>query len=250
MIVSWDWLKDYLPLPVSSEEVVQRLMMAGLNHEETVAVDSDLAIDLEVTSNRPDCLGHLGVAREIAVLFDLPLRFSKAEPRESSAPAAGLTKVQITCPDLCPQYSARVLRGVRIGPSPDWLVRRLRTIGIGVVNNVVDVTNYVMMECGQPLHAFDFARLRGREIRVRRARAGELFTAIDHKTYTLDPEMCVIADAQMPVALGGVMGGAETEVSERTTELLIEAAEFAPQSIRTTARKLNLHSPSSYRFER
>jgi phenylalanyl-tRNA synthetase beta chain len=221
-----------------------------LNHEGTAAAGDDWALDLEVTSNRPDCLGHLGIAREIAVLFDLPLAIPSATYSESRTNVSELTRVRIECPQLCYRYSARVIRNVRVGPSPAWLQNRLRTLGIAVINNVVDITNYVMMECGQPLHAFDFARLRGREIVVRAARAGEPFTAIDHKTYVLDADMCVIADAQVPVALGGVMGGAETEVSAGTTELLIEAAEFAPTSIRATARKLNLHSPSSYRFER
>ena len=161
-----------------------------------------------------------------------------------------LAQVRIDCPELCYRYTARVVRGVKIGPSPDWLAQRLRTLGLAVVNNVVDITNYVMMECGQPLHAFDFAKLARRQIIVREARSGEAFQAIDHRTYTLQPGMCVIADAASPVALGGVMGGAESEVSAGTTELLIESAQFSPLSIRTTARKLGLHSPSSYRFER
>ena len=250
MIVSWKWLQDYVSVNASPAEVVNRLMMAGLNHEETTAAGDDLAIDLEITSNRPDCLGHLGVAREMGVLFGVPMRLPTISPRESSTTAASLTKVRIDCLELCPRYVARVIRGIKIGRSPDWLIQRLQTIGVASVNNVVDVTNYVMMECGQPLHAFDFARLRGREIQVREARKGEPFMAIDHKTYPLETVMCVIADAQMPIALAGVMGGAYSEVSDVTTELLIESADFAPLSIRNTARKLNLHSPSSYRFER
>ncbi len=250
MLVSWKWLQEYVPLKVSAAEVVSRLMMAGLNHESTTLVGDDSAIDLEVTSNRPDCLGHLGIAREIGVLFDLPLRMPAAAPRESSTPVADLTKVRIDCPGLCARYSARVIRGVKIGPSPAWLVRRLHTIGVPAVNNVVDVTNYVMLECGQPLHAFDFAKLRGREIIVRESRPKESFIAIDHRTYTLDAGMCVIADAQSPVAIAGVMGGEYSEVAPGTTELLIESAEFSSLATRTTARKLNLHSPSSYRFER
>lgn len=277
MIVSWNWLQDYLELQVDPGEVARRLMMAGLNHESSTPVGRDLAIDLEVTSNRPDCLGHLGVAREISVLFDLPLRLptlqlpamdwlttqAKASASTSLAPQAhqevltarssqtqGGLQLTLESSDLCYRYSARVIRGVRVGPSPAWLVDRLKTVGLSSINNVVDVTNYVLMECGQPLHAFDFARLGGSQIRIRRAELNEPFVAIDHRTYLLDPTMCVIADSTRPVALGGVMGGAETEVSDATTELLIEAAEFAPLAIRTTARKLHLHSPSSYRFER
>ena len=225
-------------------------MMAGLNHEETTRIGDDWAVDLEVTSNRPDCLGHIGIAREVAVLLERPFSLPAAVPRESAASVASLAKVRIECPSLCYRYTARVIRGVKVGPSPAWLANRLQTLGIAVINNVVDATNYVMMECSQPLHAFDLSKLRGREIVVREARDREPFAAIDHKTYTLERGMCVIADAQFPAALGGVMGGAESEVSPSTTDVLIESAEFAPMSIRTTARKLNLHSPSSYRFER
>ena len=250
MIVSWNWLKDYVDLPMPHDPLVERLSMAGLNHEDSARVEEDLAIDLEITSNRPDCLGHLGVAREISVLWQQPLRVPVPAARASGPAAEHLTRVAIRCPELCYRYTARVLRGVRVGPSPRWLVERLQTLGIAAINNVVDITNYVMMECGQPLHAFDFAKLAGPEIVVREAMPGERFLAINHKMYDLQPGMCVIADAQQAVALGGVMGGAETEVSATTTDLLIEAAEFAPLAIRTTARALALHSPSSYRFER
>jgi len=250
MIVSWNWLKDYVELDMAPDQLVHRLAMAGLNHESSTDAGQDLAIDLEVTSNRPDCLGHIGVAREIAVLWQRPLTVPRVELNEVGPPVDSLAKVSIVCPQLCYRYIARVVRGVRIGPSPDWLVQRLQTIGIAAVNNVVDVTNYVLMECGQPLHAFDLAKLAGREIIVREALPGEQFLAINHKLYDLQPGMCVIADADRAVALGGVMGGADTEVGEATADLLIESAEFAPLSIRTTARALGLHSPSSYRFER
>jgi phenylalanyl-tRNA synthetase beta chain len=250
MLVTWNWLKDYIALRVSHDELVARLSMAGLNHEASTTLPDDVVIDLEVTSNRPDCLGHIGVAREIAVLFGGTLKVPDPQPSAVGPAVGGLTKVTIACPELCSCYTARVVQGVKIGPSPAWLVQRLAAIGIPAINNVVDITNYVLMECGQPLHAFDFAKLAGREIIVRAARPGELFEAINHKIYELDPGMCVIADAQRPVALGGVMGGANTEVSETTTDVLIESADFAPLSIRGTARKLALQSPSSYRFER
>lgn len=250
MLVSWNWLKDYVTLDLSHEELTQRLMMAGLNHESTAAAGSDVCIDLEITSNRPDCLGHIGIAREAAVLLGQELKVPQPQPKSGSAQAADLAQVTVECPELCPRYTARVLRGVKIASSPAWLAERLQTIGIATINNVVDITNYVLMECGQPLHAFDLALLKGRQIIVRRARDKEQFTAIDHKTYTLAPAMCVIADAERAVALGGVMGGAESEVSPATQDLLIESAMFAPLPIRTTARQLNLRSPSSYRFER
>ena len=250
MIISWDWLSQYVALPRTPEELAARLMMAGLNHESTTAVDGDTAIDLEVTSNRPDCLGHIGIAREVAALTGAELNVPPAEPMPGDTPVESLASVIVECPGLCPRYTARVIRGIKVGPSPAWLVRRLKTIGIASVSNVVDITNYVLMECGQPLHAFDLARLEGGRIVVREALAGERFQAIDHKEYELTPSMCVIADARRPVAIGGVMGGADSEVTLATKDVLIESAAFDPISIRNTARRLALFSPSSYRFER
>ncbi len=250
MIVSWQWLQDYVALDVSPEEVARRLTMAGLNHEGSRTVGDDLAIELEITSNRPDCLCHLGIAREAAAVFGVPLRLPPARPKEGRTPVESLIKVRIDCPDLCWRYSARVVRGVKVGPSPQWLVRRLETLGLTPVNNVVDISNYVLMECGQPLHTFDYGRLKGATIIVRRARPGETIEAIDHKLYELDEQMCVIADATDPVAIAGVMGGAATEISPSTRDVLIESAGFDPLSIRSTSRKLGLQSDSSYRFER
>lgn len=250
MIVSWDWLQSYVPLKMSLEELTDRLTMTGLNLEGVEAVKGDTAIDLEVTSNRADCLGHVGVAREISVLFQEPLTIPPAEVTESSTKTSSVTQVDIECEDLCPQYIARVIRGVNVGPSPEWLRTRLEAIGVTPVNNIVDVTNYVLMECGQPLHAFDFDKLKGQRILVRRARSGESIKAIDQREYALTPDTCVIADAERPVAIGGVMGGFDTEIGDETTNVLIETAAFAPLSIRSTARRLDLHSPSSFRFER
>jgi len=250
MLVSWNWLKDYLSLTMDPAEVASRLAMAGLNHEGSESVGEDLAIDIEVTSNRADCLGHLGIAREIAVLYDQELSVPKVSLSSAGRSASPEIHVSVESPDLCPRYTAQVIRGVKLGPSPDWMVRRLTTLGVKPVNNVVDVTNYVLFESGQPLHAFDYSRLPERQILVREAKPGESIVAIDHKTYPLDPGMCVITDGTKPIALAGIMGGLETEVSEQTTSLLIEAAEFQPLAIRNAARQLKLHSPSSYRFER
>lgn len=250
MIVSWNWLKDYVLLNTTPAEAAERLMMAGLNLESIELRGDDQAIDLEVTSNRPDCLGHIGIAREASVLFDKPLTIPPADVKSNGQPVEKATNVAIECPDLCPRYVARVIRGAKIGPSPKWLRERLEAIGIASINNVVDVTNYCLMESGQPFHAFDFDKLRGGRIVVRRPKPGEKIQAIDHNEYTLTPDMCVICDTERPVAIGGVMGGAETEISSSTKNVLIEVADFSSMSIRATARKLNLHSPSSYRFER
>ncbi len=250
MIVSHNWLNEYVSLDMSVGELTDRLTMSGLNLEGVEDVEGDTAIDLEVTSNRPDCLGHIGVAREVGVLFDQPLTIPEAEVTTGSEKTAGVTSVEIECPDLCPQYVARVIKGVTVGPSPAWIQSRLRTLGITPINNIVDITNYVLMECGQPLHAFDFDKLGGQRIIVRRAHEGETIEAIDHKTYPLTSDMCVIADAENAVAIGGVMGGASTEISDRTQNVLIETANFDPLAIRGAARKLSLFSDSSYRFER
>ncbi|MBA4016417.1 MAG: phenylalanine--tRNA ligase subunit beta [Pirellula sp.] len=250
MLISYQWLNSLVPLSVGVDEFALRMMMAGFNHESTTAVGDDWCVDLEITSNRPDCLGHIGLAREAAVLFGAPLKLPAAAPKAGATKVETLTQVAVECPELCPRYTARVIRGVKVGPSPAWLQKRLATIGQPSVNNVVDITNYVLMETGQPLHAFDLAKLRGRKIIVREARSGEKFEAINHKSYALEPGMCVIADAERPVAIGGVMGGVDSEVSTATTEVLIESAAFDPLSIRTTARKLALRSDSSYRFER
>lgn len=250
MIVSWKWLQEYVAAGAAVEEFARRMMLAGFNHESTEPVGDDWAVDLEITSNRPDCLGQIGLAREAAVLFEKQLKLPAARPAAGKTDVASLTKVTLAAPQACPRYLARVICGVRVGPSPAWLVERLQTLGIAAINNLVDITNYVLMECGQPLHAFDYQKLAGKEIVVRHAKPGETLMAIDHQTYKLDPAMCVIADRDNPVAIAGVMGGAATEITAATVDVLIEAAEFDPLSVRTTSRKLALRSDSSYRFER
>lgn len=254
MLVSWEWLQEYVRVDASPAEVGERLMKAGLNLEEIHEVGSDTVLDLEVTSNRPDCLGHIGVAREIAALYDVPLSIPNAEPATGGDRTAGAITVTVEAPEACPRYIARVVRGVTIGPSPDWLRRRLEAVGQKSVNNVVDVTNYVLLETGQPFHAFDYATLKGPAIIVRHARAGETLAAINQKdgreTYRLDPSMLVIADAERPVAIAGIMGGLETAVLPTTTDLLLETADFTALAVRGTARRLALFSPSQYRFER
>ena len=250
MIVSWNQLTDYVRLDMPVDALTDRLALTGLNHESTSDVGGDLAIDLEVTSNRSDCLGHLGVAREISVLFEKPLRIPAAAPRTSGPPVESLAAVSVEADDLCSRFTARVMSGVKVGESPWWMRRRLETLGVRPVSNIVDVTNYVMFECGQPLHAYDLDRLEGRRLVVRRARKGESLKAINGRDYALEPEMLVIADAARPVGLAGVMGGLETEIGPGTTNILIEAARFDAMSVRKTSRALGLFSPSSFRFER
>ena len=261
MLVSLKWLSQYIQIPVSQEDLCDRLSLTGLNHEETIEINDDVVIDLEVTSNRGDCLGHLGVAREIGVLYDVPVKTPQPQVAESKAKIDSILSVENRFTEACPRYTARVIQNVKIGPSPDWLVQALQSVfwkrkfdgtieQYQSVNNVVDATNFVMMECGQPLHAFDYDKIGGQKIVVRAATKGEKIEAIDHHEYELDSSMCVIADATTPSAVAGVMGGAASEVNDATTNLVIEAADFVPLSIRRTARTLKLQSPSSFRFER
>jgi phenylalanyl-tRNA synthetase beta chain len=250
MKISLQWLKDFLPNGVpDANTAADALTNAGLPVESIENHGDDTVIDVEVTSNRGDCLCHTGVARELAALLNL--RFTQHDHSISSAtPPSAPVSVRIDATNLCPHYTARIIRGVRIGSSPDWMVRRLEAVGLRPINNVVDVTNYVMFEMGQPLHAFDFAKIAGNRIIVRTATRGETITSIDGKKRDLAPSMLVIADAQKPAALAGVMGGLESEVTNSTVDVLLESARFDPLSVRRTARALAMKSDSSYRFER
>src|ERR1039457_566197 len=216
---------------------------------------SDVVYDLEVTPNRPDLNSVIGIAREIAAVTGNALRIPEVRSRKSEVRTESLVAVRIEDAELCPRYTARVINGVKIGPSPEWLRSTLEKVGIRSISNVVDVTNYVMLETGQPLHAFDY-RLIAKSadgkptIVVRRAAATEKFTTLDNQERTLTNEMLLIADEQKGIALAGVMGGANTEIHNDTKDVLIESAYFAPVNIRRTSKALGLRSESSYRFER
>src|SRR5688572_8459780 len=211
---------------------------------------SDVIYDLEVTPNRPDLNSLIGIAREISAVTGNPLKLPNPGPPEQGEPAEKFIRVRIENPDLCPRYTARVIHGVKVGPSPAWLRERLECLGVRSISNVVDVTNYVMLEIGQPLHAFDYHLLSTPEIIVRNAAEGEPFTTIDGQKRVLTSEMLVIADSKRAIAVAGVMGGQNTEINERTVDVLIESAYFKPQNIRRTSKKLDLRTESSYRFER
>jgi len=250
MKVSLEWLSQYVDLPASEEDLAQRLTMAGLEVEEIIRLGDEVVFDVAVTSNRPDCLCVTGVAREVAALYGVPLRMPEIEAAESAAAVEDLTSVEIADADLCPRYCARVISGCKVGPSPPWMVRRLEAVGLRSINNVVDVSNYVLMELGHPLHAFDYDKLAENRIVVRRARAGESITSLDGEERKLSPDMLVIADAAVPVAVAGVMGGLDSEVTLATTNVLLESAYFDPPSIRRTSRALGMPTEASYRFER
>jgi phenylalanyl-tRNA synthetase beta chain len=210
----------------------------------------DVVLDVEITPNRGDWASMLGIAREVRAHFGGELRLPASEPEESGEPAAVSVQIGIDDADGCYRYAGRVVRGIRVGPSPDWLRERLEAAGLRSINNIVDVTNLVLLELGQPLHAFDLSTLRGAEVRVRRASAGEKLITLDTQSRALGPDDLVIADAERTIAVAGVMGGAETEVREATRDILIESAHFDPSRVRSTARRLGLHSDASYRFER
>ncbi len=211
---------------------------------------TDTVFDIEVTPNRPDWLSVIGIAREIGALTGKPLKRPDVVVHESGEGVDKLTSVTIEAPDLCPRYTARVIRGVKIGPSPAWLKRLLEKVGLRPVNNVVDITNYVLLECGHPLHAFDYNRLAEHRIVVRRAAKREKFVAIDGSAIELTSDMLVIADANRPVALAGIMGGKDSEINDGTTDVLLESAWFLPANVRKTSKQCGLSSDSSYRFER
>ena len=210
----------------------------------------DHVLEVEVTPNRPDCLSVLGIARELAALTGARLRPPQVALKEAGDAARSLARVRIEAPDLCHRFTARVISGVTMRPSPAWLRARLRAIGLRPISNVVDVTNYVLWELGQPLHAYDYETVADATIVVRRARADERFTTLDGQERVLDASMLLIADPRRAIGLAGVMGGANTEVTARTTRVLLESAWFAPASIRRTSRTLGLRTDAAYRFER
>ena len=221
----------------------------GTPFSEALGLD-DVVFELEVTPNRPDCLSMIGVAREIRAETGNALKLPQVDFNASETDIQEMTSVTIEAPDLCPRYAARVIQGVKVGASPEWLQQRLESVDVGVINNIVDITNFVLMEYGQPLHAFDYHKLAENRIVVRCAAAGENITTLDEVARELTPDMLVIADAEKPVALAGIMGGYDSEITETTTDVLLESAYFNPSSIRATAKALGVSTEASYRFER
>ena len=254
MKFSYAWLGEYVELPAVSpaavEQLANDLTSVGLSLEGHELLDGDAVLDVEVTSNRPDCMNHLGLAREIAVKRGTTLRQAVFSFTESLSPNGPRASVQLDDSEGCPRFVARVIRGVKIGPSPDWLVRRLEAIGSRPINNVVDATNFCLWECGQPMHAYDLATVPGGELHVRRARAGEKVVTLDGKERELDPEILVIADRSRAIGLAGIMGGLDTEVTQRTSDVLLECAHFDRRRIRIGAKRLGMHTDASHRFER
>jgi phenylalanyl-tRNA synthetase beta chain len=244
------WLREFVDVPGTAEEIAATMSVRGFAVEGIEAVGSDAVLDFEITANRPDCLNHVGIAREAAVIWSRGVPHVGTD-RHGAVLERPLQDLQVTieAPDLCPRYAAQVF-DITVGPSPSWLSDRLEKAGVRSINNIVDVTNYVMLEMGQPMHAFDLERLTGGRLVVRRARPGERLITLDGVERALDPEMLVIADAERAVAIGGVMGGANSEIGASTKRMVLESAYFQPASVRRTSKRLNLKTEASTRFER
>ena len=250
MLISYNWLRELTGTILTPLELRECLTMVGLAIDDFEEAADDYILEVEVPSNRPDCLSHIGIAREVAVIESGDLALPPSDPPKAEGRAESFASVEITDTDLCPRYAGRVVRGVKIAPSPEWLVKRLEAIGQRPINNIADITNYVLHETGQPLHAFDLAKLISKRIIVRRAANGEKITTLDGVERKLDSEMLVIADAERAVAIAGVMGGENSEISNQTTDVLVESAYFDPDSVRRTARALGMDTEASRRFER
>jgi len=250
MKISLNWLKDYIELDLSLPDLIDKLNMIGLIVEDWEEKDSDAVLDIETYANRPDTLGHLGVARELAAALELGIKEQKWPLEEIEQNTSDLVDVHILNDDLCPRYSGMVIKGVQVGPSPEWLRKRIEAVDLKPVNNVVDVTNYVLFSTAHPIHAFDLAKISGRKIIIRKANAGEVLRSLEDSDISLTPEMLVIADGKKPVALAGIIGGEESSVKGSTQDIFIESACFNPVSIRKTSKKTGISTDASYRFER
>ena len=253
MKVVYNWLKDFVEVKASADELASRLALSGTNIAGVDKGAHGAVIDAEVSSNRPDCLAHYGIAREVSAIYKLPLKAVLPKPQESSAAkVSDAVKVEIQAPELCGRFTARVIRGVKVQPGPPWLRERLEASGIASISNVVDISNYVMLELGQPVHTYDYDKVRDHKLIARKAKAGEKIKTLDGIERTLDPGMCVISDGDGSRAegIGGIMGGADTEISFSTKNVLIECAWFDPIAVRRGARVLKLHTEASTRFGR
>ncbi len=259
MKVSYNWLKEFFPKSSTCldkpEELAKKLTNFGLEVSNVEFLENDTCLDIEITANRGDCLSHLGIAREIAAIYNLRLstpgeHLPKRKGTEKNLPFKIEIETKKNKPPFCSRYFAQVIQGVKIAPSPSWLAERLSLCGIRPINNIVDITNYVLLELGQPLHAFDYQLITNQQIIVRWAKKGERIVGLDEKDRILDENIPVIADAKRAIALAGIIGGKETAVSENTRDILLESAYFDPRAIRRAAKKLGITTESSYRFER
>ncbi|MEW6162900.1 MAG: phenylalanine--tRNA ligase subunit beta [Nitrospirota bacterium] len=248
MRVPLKWLREFVDVTAVAEEVADRLTMIGLEVEAIETVKDDTILEINVTPNRPDCLSIIGIAREVSAVFRLPLKIPSEEIK-GVLPLSDFS-VEILNPELCNRYAGRIIKDVVISDSPEWVRKRLEKCGIRSINNVVDITNYVLLEYGHPLHAFDADTIKGRKIRVATAGTQDRIVTLDGIKRDLPKDALLIWDIEGPIAVAGIMGGSETEVSDKTKNIFLESAYFEPLSVRRTSKRLNLISESSYRFER
>lgn len=250
MRISVTWLKEYLAEDIPAQRIVEALNRIGLMVEGQEEKNGDLILEVETYSNRPDTLGHQGMAREVGAALGVRLKSRDWPVVETTFSTAEVVDVQVRDEDLCPRYCGLVVKGVKVGPSPGWLRQRIEAMGLKPINNVVDVTNYVLFATAHPIHAFDLDKIGGKKVIVRRARKGEKLLCLDGTDLTLQPDMLVIADESRPVALAGVIGGMDSAVTEETRDIFLESACFDPISIRKTRKAAGLQTDASYRFER
>ncbi|PYT83281.1 MAG: phenylalanine--tRNA ligase subunit beta [Acidobacteria bacterium] len=252
MKVVYNWLKDFVDVTAAPQELASRLALSGTNIGSVENGPHGVVMDAEVGSNRPDCLGHYGIAREVGAIHKLVLKPVSPKPAESKNKVSDAVKVEIQAPELCGRFTARVIRNVKIQPSPKWLKDRLEASGVASISNVVDISNYVMLELGHALHTFDYDKVRDHKIVVRAAKLKEKMRTLDGVEREFDPGICMISDgdASRAIGIGGIMGGAETEISFSTKNVLIECAWFDPVAIRRATRFLKLHTEASTRFGR
>lgn len=250
MKFSLNWISDYINLDLTAEEIAEQLTQIGLLVESITPRGGDFLLEIEINSNRPDCMNMLGICRELAAATGSKRHSPAFDYSEIEESTADLATIEIQDAELCPRYCAKLIKNVKVGLSPDWLKERLASIGLHSINNIVDITNFVLWEMGHPLHAFDFNSISGSKIIVRRARKGEKIITIDGVIRELDESIVVIADTQKPIAIAGVMGGVNSYITEQTKDVLLESAYFDPVSIRKTAKKFGLDTDASHRFER
>ncbi|UCH12560.1 MAG: phenylalanine--tRNA ligase subunit beta [Candidatus Omnitrophota bacterium] len=250
MKISYEWLREYVPTKIKAKNLAQKLTMNGLEVTSIEEKAGDFIFGIEVTPNRSDCLCHVGIAREASAITKKRLKLPSFNLAPYFAKGVPIPEVVLRKAKLCPRYTARLIADVKVAPSPKWLIKRIESVGVRPVNNIVDITNFILHETGQPLHAFDYDKLIANKIIIRLAKDGEEITTIDGTKVRLKGDILVIADAKTPVAIAGIMGGLNTEVGPSTKRILLEAACFDPTSIRRSSRYLGLSSDSSYRFER
>lgn len=250
MLVPLSWLRDFVDIDISVNDLSDKLTQIGFEVEGINITDDDTVLSIKVTSNRGDCLSIFGIAKEICVILNKKIKLPQFSFKETGEDISNLVSIEIENKDLCPRYSSKIIKNIKVQPSPSFIQKHLISAGIKPKNNIVDITNYVCLEFGQPLHAFDYDTLQDKKIIVRCAKDEEKIITLDGEERTLTPDMLVIADAKRAIAIAGVIGGSNTEITEKTSSVLLESAHFQPESIRKTSKKLGISTEASYRFER